>query len=128
MKKNLILFLYISFFASQISAQGLFSSVFTTDTLLININNTYRIRSLNILPSTEKIRISSRLLTSSEYKIDYSKGIISLTENSKYSLLDTLFISYKTIKLNLNKEFKRRSLTVRYDDKNLDTIHIVKNE
>ena len=128
MKKNLILFLYISFFASQISAQRISSSVIITDTLLINLSNSYRIRSLNILPSTEKIRISSRLLNTSEYKIDYSKGIISLTENSKYSLLDTLFISYKTIKLNLNKEFKRRSLTVRYDDKNLDTIHIVKKE
>ncbi|MFA5805719.1 MAG: hypothetical protein WC879_13865 [Melioribacteraceae bacterium] len=128
MKNNLILFLYISFFASQISAQGISSSVIITDTLLINLSNSYRIRSLNILPSTEKIRISSRLLTTSEYKIDYSKGIISLTENSKYSLLDTLFISYKTIKLNLNKEYKRRSLTVRYDDKNLDTIRIVKKE
>ena len=128
MKKNLTLFLYFTFFATLISAQGLSQPVFTTDTLLISINNTYRIRSLNILPSTEKIRISSRLLTTSDYKIDYSKGIVSLTENSKYSLLDTLFISYQTIKLNLNKEYKRRSLTVRYDDKNLDTIRIAKRE
>ncbi len=128
MKKNLILFIYISFFASQISAQGISSSVIITDTLLINLSNSYRIRSLNILPSTEKIRISSRMLTTSEYKIDYPKGIISLSENSKFSLLDTLFISYQTIKLNLNKEYKRRSLTVRYDDKNLDTIRIVKKE
>jgi len=128
LKKNLILILYISFITTQVSAQGLSTSVLKTDTLLINKNNSYRIRSLNILPSTEKIRISSRLLTSSEYKIDYSKGIISLTENSKYSLSDTLFISYQTIKLNLNKEYKRRSLTVRYDDKNLDTIRIAKKE
>jgi len=128
LKKNLILFIYISFFASQISAQGISSSVIITDTLLINLSNSYRIRSLNILPSTEKIRISSRMLTTSEYKIDYPKGIISLSENSKFSLLDTLFISYQTIKLNLNKEYKRRSLTVRYDDKNLDTIRIVKKE
>ena len=128
MKKNLILFLYFSFFASLISAQGLSQLVFTTDTLLINLNNTYRIRSLNILPSTEKIRISSRLLTASEYKIDYSKGIVSLTENSKFSLLDTIFISYQTIKLNFNKEYKRRSLTVRYDDKNSDTIRVAKRE
>ncbi len=128
MKKNLILFLFIYFFASQICAQGFSTTSFTTDTLLININNTYRIRSLNILPSTEKIRISSRILTTSDYKIDYSKGTIALTENSRYSLLDTIFISYQTIKLNLNKEYKRRSLSVRYDDKNLDTIRVTKRE
>lgn len=128
MKKNLILFLFIYFFASQISAQGFSTITFTTDTLLININNTYRIRSLNILPSTEEIRVSSHLLTTSDYKIDYSNGTIALTANSKYSLLDTIFISYQTIKLNLNKEYKRRSLSVRYDDKSLDTIRVAKKE
>ena len=128
MKKNLFLLIYISFFISQISAQGLASSVYATDTLIIHTNNIYKIRSLNILPGSESVRISSRSLKTKDYHINYSRGIISLTENSKFVLSDTLFISYQTIKLNLNKEYKRRSLTTRYDDKKLDTIRVVKKE
>jgi len=113
---------------SIIHTQNLSLPSTITDTLFINLNNSYKISSLDIVPLSEKIRIDSRWLEKKDYKIDFAKGEISLSENLQYSLLDTLFITYQTVKLNIKKEYKRRRLVVRYDDKFADTIRIAKRE
>ncbi len=126
MKNKLIYLLFVLPLA--LSAQNSPLSVLVTDTLFINIDNSYRILSLNIIPHSDIIRISSHKLNSSDYNIDYSKGQFSFKENVKYSLRDSVFISYLTIKLNLRKEYRRRSLVFKLDDKSADTIRIAKVE
>lgn len=99
---------------------------FVRDTLRINLNNSYKISSLNIIPFTERIFLKGKALSRDDYQFNYSKGIFTLSNNLTYSLLDTLFVFYETVKLSLRKEYKRRSLVVQYDDKYLDTIRTAK--
>jgi hypothetical protein len=97
------------------------------DTLHINLTNEYRISSFNIIPFSEKIYINKRLLEKTEYRFLYSQSSFSLSPETKYSLLDTLIVVYKTVKLNLKREYKRRSLLVNYDNQFADTVRTLKN-
>lgn len=92
------------------------------DTIQIHPDNFYKISSLNIIPLTEGIILRGKTLLRSEYEFNYSNGSFSLSPKITYSLLDTLFVTYQSIKLSLQKEYRRRSLVVQYDDKYLDTI------
>lgn len=97
------------------------------DTLLVNPNNSYKISSINIIPFSEKIFIGKKILPKSDYKIYYESGSFQFINPIKISLMDSIFISYKTIQINIAKEYKRRSLVINYDDKGKDTIRVAQN-
>ena len=99
---------------------------FVKDTLHINLRNNYKISSLNIIPLTEKIYLHQKLLSGKDYKFNYATCSFELSNDLHYSLLDTLVIYYQTIKLNIPKEFKRRSLVLNYEDKFKDTVRTLK--
>lgn len=98
-----------------------------SDTFFINLQNKYKITSLNIIPFSEKIYLSGKYLLSSDYNISYQMGIFSLSPNLNYTIIDTLVITYKTINLNLKSEYRKRSIVVSYEDSYNDTVRISQN-
>jgi len=101
--------------------------VIVTDSILINLNNQYEISSVSIIPFSEKIILRGSVLQrDKDYQFLYSKTTFTLSDTLPYSIFDTLFVTYETVRLGLKKEYKKRSLVVRYDEKRGDTIQVVK--
>lgn len=121
-RTNILLFLFLS---SVLYSQS-YRTKTVTDTIKVNLNNSYKISSLTIIPSSEKIILKRKTLSTHDYSFNFSTGSFSLSQNLNYSLLDTLFVTYETVILKLNREYKRRSLVFQYDDKILDTIRASK--
>jgi hypothetical protein len=63
-----------------------------------------------------------------DYQINYSTASFSLSDSLLYSIFDTIYITYETIKLSLQKEYKRRSLVIKYDEKLGDTVRVTEIE
>ncbi len=122
---NRVYLFFILFFPTIIFPQIQRTTV-VRDTIQINSSNIYKISSLNIIPFTENIVLKGRILDRSEYEFNFSTGIFSLSSKITYSLLDTLFVTYQSVRLSLQKEYKRRSLVVEYNDQYLDTIRTAK--
>jgi hypothetical protein len=117
----LFFLIYPTFTYSQV-----LRAIAVKDTIQIRSDNNYKINSIDIIPNTESILLRGRVLHKNEYKFDYSKGSFSLSPGITFSLLDTLFVTYQSVKLSLQKEYKRRSLVFQYDEKLLDTIRTSK--
>ena len=115
-------------FAASLTAQNGDATKLVRDTLRINLKNQYTFSAVNVIPYTESIRLRNKTLDPSSYKIDYVKGSFSLNDSVKYSLTDTLFVTYRSLRLSLQKEYKRRSLVVQYDNQSFDTIKVVRSE
>ncbi|MFA7229098.1 MAG: hypothetical protein WC061_08685, partial [Melioribacteraceae bacterium] len=86
-----------------------------------SLENNYKISSLNIIPGSELITFKKRILSTGEYKFDFVNGTFSLSPEIKYSLLDTLYLEYRSVLLGLKKEYRRRTLSVQFDEKSTDT-------
>ena len=99
-----------------------------TDTVLINFDNVYSISRVTILPGSETIVLRGKILKKGDYKITYEKGVFSLTDSLPYSIFDTLCITYQSMDLSMKKEYKKRSIEVKYDERFKDTIRVAKNE
>lgn len=128
MKKILrrITFLYLIISLQSVLVAQSAQTDFVKDSLHINLTNSYRISAINIIPLSEKIKLRGKLLDRKDYTISYETGTFSLSTDLSYSLLDTIFISYRTIKLDLKREYKRRNLVLNYDDKFRDTVRTLK--
>jgi hypothetical protein len=99
-----------------------------TDTILINFDNIYSINRVTILPGSDTIVLRGKILKKGDYKITYDKGSFSLADSLPYSIFDTLCITYQSLDLSLKKEYKKRSIEVKYDERFKDTIRVAKNE
>ena len=97
------------------------------DSLRINLRNSYKISQINIIPFSETIILGNRQLSRNDYTVNYSSGEFKLNSQLNYSLLDSLIISYKSIKVNLKDEYKHRNLEIRLDEKTLDTLRFAKS-
>ncbi|HKI78861.1 MAG TPA: hypothetical protein VKA26_09990 [Ignavibacteriaceae bacterium] len=110
------------------SAQSKYYTKSVSDTLAINFNNQYKISALSIIPFSETIYLNNKLIDKSDYTISYAKGEFTLSKEINPASFDTLVINYRTIKLSLKKEYKKRSLVYKYDEANRDTIRIVEKD
>jgi len=110
---------------SNAIAQNDYNSVLVTDTIAINFQNFYPISSVNIIPGSEMIYLKSKKLSSNEYTFTYSQSFFTISDSLPYSIFDTLLITYRSFKLALKKEYKRRSLVVKYDEKFGDTVSVL---
>lgn len=119
----ILFFFYLGSFTTF--AQTEYNSLIITDTLSINFNNHYPISSVNIIPNTEQVFLKGKRLSANDYKFIYSKGYFSLSDSLSYSIFDTLIVTYKTLKLALHKEYKHKSLVVKYDEKFGDTVRVL---
>lgn len=89
----------------------LFSQIISVkDTFNINIKNEYKISSISIIPFSESISLNSQILNKVDYEINYTTGIIKLSDNLNYDFNDKLTVTYKCLKLSLKKEYQRKKL------------------
>ena len=110
-------------------SQNKYNTFFVTDSIPINFNNSYNISSVSIIPFTEKIVLRDSVLKRfQDYKFNYSTATFSLSDSLPYSIFDTIYVSYQTIKLGLHKEYRRRSLVKRYEQNLGDTVRFAKSE
>ncbi len=129
MRKIILFILLISFIlGSNIVAQKKSGKIIISEKHPINLNNKYELNASNIVPNSEKIILRGRSLNHNNYSINYRTKIFSLSDSLKYSVFDTLYIIYTSVKVPLKKEYYKRKLEVRYDDKLRDSISIIKNE
>ena len=106
-------------------AQNNYNTVVVTDTIPINFENRYNISGVSIIPFTERIILRDSLLKRfTDYRFNYSTATFTLSDSLPYSIFDTLYVTYQTIRLSLKKEYKRRSLVIRYDEKIGDTVRV----
>ena len=124
-KHYTIIFVFFLIWFTQAKAQNDYNSVLVTDTIAINFQNHYTISQVHILPNTESIYLKGKKLYSEDYTFKYSEGNFSLSSSLPYSIFDTLIVTYRSLKLNLKKEYKRRSLVIKYDEKFGDTISVL---
>ena len=110
---------------AKANAQNDYNSILVTDTITINFQNRYIISQVNILPNSEIIFLKSKKLNFYDYSFKYSEGFFTLSDSLPYSIFDTLIVTYRSFKLSLKKEYKRRSLVLKYDEKFGDTISVL---
>ncbi len=114
---------------SGVYAQNKYNTFTATDTITINFDNLYNISSVSIIPFSEKIELRNRILERfTDYNFKYSTATFTLSDSLPYSIFDTLVITYETIKIGLRKEYKKRSLVFKYDEKRGDTLQVVQTE
>ncbi len=125
---NFIFLLCLGLIINSLNAQSSQSTIQVSDTLAINFENLYELKSVSIIPFSERIELRNRILKKSEYEISYESASFRLSDSLAYSIFDTLIISYKTVRLSLKKEYKRRSLVIRYDEIYNDSIRVIQAE
>jgi len=109
--------------------QNNYGIITVTDSIPINLDNEYQISNVSIIPFTETISLrGSVLVRDKDYDFFYSTAVFTLSDTLPYSIFDTLIVTYQTVRLGLKKEYRRRSLIVRYDEQRGDTIQVVKTE
>lgn len=133
MKKEIIFSLCLIFFSAHWlqgqtagSSYEVGNSVSFIDSFQINFDNLYRIKSTNIIPGTENILLKGKKLSAQDYKINYALGTISLSDSLPYSIFDTIFVAYQSVKISLQKEYQRRELVVKYDETRKDSVRILR--
>jgi len=119
----LIIFAHTSLYAQE----GYYTKT-VSDTFLIRLDNKYLLSQISIIPFSETIRLKGKILAFNQYRIHYSESSLSLSDSLPYSIYDTVIVSYKAVRLSLQKEYKNRSLVTRYDDKTKDTLRAVQEE
>ena len=110
---------------SEVTAQNDYNSVVISDTIAINFQNNYPISSVNIIPGSEMIFLKSKKLSLNDYSFTYSQAFFTLSDSLPYSIFDTLVVTYRSLKLSLQKEYMKRSLVVKYDEKYGDTVSVL---
>jgi len=110
---------------NEVTAQNEYNSVVISDTIAINFQNNYPISSVNIIPGSEMIFLKSKKLSLNDYSFTYSQSFFTLSDSLPYSIFDTLIVTYRSLKLSLQKEYIKRSLVVKYDEKFGDTVSVL---
>ena len=81
-----------------------------TDTIPINLKNSYSISAVSIVPLSETIKLrNSNLKRYIDYQFQYTTGSFTLSDTLPYSVFDTLFVTYKTVDVGLKKTYRKRS-------------------
>lgn len=127
LKIIVISLLFLNGMSSLLWGQEYYSKI-VTDTILINLENDYKISGINIIPFTETIRLRGEILKAEDYLFSYSDASFKLSASLAYSIFDTLIVSYQSINFGLKKEYKKRSLIVKYDEVLGDTVKYIQSE
>lgn len=115
-------------FQSFLFGQANYYTKTVSDTFLVRLDNKYNLSRISIIPLSEKIFLRGNQVSTGNYKISYSNSMFSLSDTIPYSIYDTLIITYSSIRLSLQKEYKNRTLYVKFDEKTGDTLKAVRNE
>lgn len=80
------------------------------DTFHIDLRNVYPLTGISLIPGSEIVRLHGRVLSRPDYSINPQTLVLALSDSLPYSLFDTLFVSYRSLKLDLHKEYQFRKL------------------
>jgi hypothetical protein len=123
--KLIIIIFFVLFAVDSIYGQNQYNTVVVTDSIPINFENKYNLSGVSIIPFTDKIVLRDSVLQRfKDYQFNYSTATFTISDSLPYSIFDTVYVTYKTVRLSLNKEYKRRSLVVKYDERIGDTIRV----
>ncbi|MBN2572221.1 MAG: hypothetical protein JXA68_08845 [Ignavibacteriales bacterium] len=111
-----------------IYSQGNQKIILVTDKFSINFNNFYALSATNIIQNSEVIFLGNRELNKNDYLISYREGYFKLSDSLVYSIFDTITISYKSINLNLEKQFQKNKLIIIPSLTSTDSIKVIKEE
>ncbi|MCK5086193.1 MAG: hypothetical protein KAQ90_01675, partial [Melioribacteraceae bacterium] len=125
---KLIVSLLILWSFNSLIAQEKYNIVTVNDTLLVNLDNIYKISTNNIVPLSESLTLGNKVLKTGDYIFNYRSGHFNLSDSFIYSLSDTIYLSFRTVLIDLKNEYSRRSLIVQYDEQINDSIRIIKND
>ena len=109
-------------------AQIKFYSSVVTDTIPVNFDNIYSLSRIAVVPNSEIIRLRNKILGVKDYKFSYKTNSFSLSDSLEYSIFDTIFVTYQAYNLGLKKNYKNRSLVVKYNKESGDTVRVSKAE
>jgi len=109
-------------------AQDNYKYVTNIDTLLINFENLYKVSALTVIPTSEIIYLNNKILNKNEYNFTYAKGTFTLSNSLSYSNFDTLIVIYRSFRLALNKEYKRRILVRKLYNTKTDSVRYLVKE
>ncbi|MBS4033840.1 MAG: hypothetical protein KGZ85_05195 [Ignavibacterium sp.] len=124
----LLLNIFCLFILSSVFAQQNYNTVTVTDSIPINFENQYYLSAVNIIPNTEIITLRGNILSKEDYNISYQTASFNLSESLPFSIFDTIYVSYQSMRLGLQKEYKRRSLVVKYDNQTGDSVRTLQPE
>jgi hypothetical protein len=113
---------------SSITAQQKYYTGIVTDTLHINFENSYKLSRPSIIPYTETVKINGKLLNKNDYFAFYSTASFKLSDSLRYSIFDTITVTYMAVRLSLKNEYENRSLVYKFEEKTGDTVRVSKNE
>ncbi len=116
-------------FSAVLFPQNKYNTVTVTDSIPINFENSYSISGVAIIPFSETITLRDSVLKRfTDYQFLYATASFTLSDTLPYSLFDTLLVTYQGVNLSLQKEYKKRSLVIRYNEKYGDTVRVVEVE
>jgi hypothetical protein len=97
-------------------------AVTASDTFLVRLDNKYILSKISIIPFSESVHLNGKPVSAANYKIQYSASVLSLSDTLPYSIYDTIVVTYQTVRLSLRREYKNRTLYVKFDEKTGDTV------
>lgn len=127
--KLLIILAVFSLNAVQtLFAQQKYYNSIVTDSIRINFGNEYHLTNPVIVPFSEIITLRGKILSHKDYIFSYPTSSFTLSDSLHYSLFDTLIVTYETVNLALQKDYKYRTLAYRFDKTFGDTVGVANNE
>jgi len=77
-----------------------------TDSFIVSPDNKYYLSSLSPLPGSFELYLNNKLLAQNDFIYNVKNNFISLSDSVHYSLMDTLIIKYKLLKLKLSNIYR----------------------
>ncbi len=130
MKARLYLFSIAVFFLAQISltAQQKYYTTIVSDTLHVNFENKYFLSNPAIIPFTETVQLNHKILNKKYYSFSYSTASFSLSDSLHYSIFDTIVVTYQAVRLSIKKEYEKRKLVYKFEQKLGDTVRVMNSQ
>ncbi len=119
------MFFFCSSFLSGQNENLIYTKI---DSFKVNFENFYELSAVSIVPFSEEVFINKRKITKEDYSLNFTDNSLKLSDSLEYSIFDTLIVAYKSYKLDIKKEYKKRKLVKIFDDKFQDTVSVVKEQ
>ena len=102
---RLYLFPFFFLLASVLHAQTGQQFEIRKDTILINLKNKYELNTTSILPGSEILSIRGRIVQPQYYNFDYTISTFTLADSLPYSILDTIIVTYRSLRISFKNEY-----------------------
>ncbi len=90
---------------------------------LISFRRKFNLSGVALIPGSETVYASEKILSRNEYIINYEKSEISFSGDYFPNPFDTLIVYYEVLRLSLNKEYSLNELKIKDDTANGDTVY-----